>query len=102
MNQNQPDEGEQALAVLRGVWNAQGQNTADLDEACGHTKACKNMKHVGFHGFAGEPSAEEGENAPVGSDLRAAWRARLEREGKLNAESGSVRDLVLGSAEPKQ
>ena len=44
------------------------------------------MKHVSFDGMA-EP----------GSDLRAAWRERLEREGKLSAEGSSIRDLVLGS-----
>ena len=32
-------------------------------------------------------------------DLRTAWRNRLAREGKLNAENGSVADLVLGRAE---
>lgn len=81
----QPDE---ALEVLRGVWSAQGQTSAELDEACGNTKSCKKMADVGFDGLAG---ADE--------DLRTAWRARLEREGKLNAEGGSVRDLVLGPAE---
>jgi hypothetical protein len=34
-------------------------------------------------------------------DLRSAWRNTLRREGKLNPEAGSVRDLVLG-AEPAQ
>jgi hypothetical protein len=48
------------------------------------------MADVGFDGLA---SADE--------DLRTAWRARLEREGKLNAEGGSVRDLVLGPAEAR-
>jgi hypothetical protein len=81
----QPDE---ALEVLRGVWSAQGQTSAELDEACGNTKSCKKMADVGFDGLAG---ADE--------DLRTAWRARLEREGKLNAEGGSVRELVLGPAE---
>jgi len=83
----QPDE---ALEVLRGVWSAQGQTRAELDEACGNTKSCKKMADVGFDGLAG---ADE--------DLRTAWRARLEREGKLNAEGGSVRDLVLGPAEAR-
>ena len=83
----QPDE---ALEVLRGVWSAQGQTRAELDEACGNTKSCKKMADVGFDGLA---SADE--------DLRTAWRARLEREGKLNAEGGSVRDLVLGPAESR-
>jgi hypothetical protein len=83
----QPDE---ALEVLRGVWSAQGQTSAELDEACGNTKSCKKMADVGFDALAG---ADE--------DLRTAWRARLEREGKLNAEGGSVRDLILGPAEAR-
>jgi hypothetical protein len=43
------------------------------------------MSDVGFDGLAGPDE-----------DLQAAWKAKLEREGKLNAEAGSVRDLVLG------
>jgi len=83
----QPDE---ALEVLRGVWSAQGQTSADLDEACGTTKSCKRMADVGFDGLA-----EDDE------DLRAAWRSRLEREGKVNHAGGSVRDLIFGSAEAR-
>lgn len=77
-----PDD---AAEVLRMVWAAGGQGAADLDEACGPRKSCKNMKHVGFDGMA-EP----------GADLRSAWRERLEREGKLDPSGGTVRDLVLG------
>jgi hypothetical protein len=79
----QPDD---AVEVLRSVWAAEGMSAADLDEAFGPAKSCKNMKHVSFDGMA-EP----------GSDLRAAWRERLEREGKLSTSGGSIRDLVLGS-----
>lgn len=82
----EPDE---ALEVLRGVWSASGQTSADLDENCG-TKSCTRMADVGFDGMAG-----------ADGDLRAAWRATLEREGKLNSGTGSVRDLVLGSAESR-
>ena len=82
-------ERDEAVEVLRGVWAASGQTGAELDELFGTAKSCKNMQNVGFDAFAGE-----------GGDLRGAWRARLEREGKLNKEPGSVRDLVLGSAEP--
>jgi len=84
---DQPDE---ALGVLRGIWAAQGQTSADLDEACGNTKSCKRMADVSFDGIAGDDE-----------DLGTAWRARLEREGKLNIAGGSVRDLVLGQAEPR-
>jgi hypothetical protein len=43
------------------------------------------MRGVSFDGLA-EP----------GTDIGAAWRARLEREGKLSTDGGSIRDLVLG------
>jgi hypothetical protein len=82
----QPDE---ALEVLRGVWNAQGQSSADL-EACGTSKSCKSMANINFDGLAG----------PDG-DLRTAWRTRLEREGKLNPQGGSIGDMVLGPAEDR-
>ena len=82
---SQPDD---ALEVLRGVWSAQGQTSEDLDEACGTTKSCKKMADVGFDGMAG-----------ADGDLRAAWRERLRREGKLSTSGGSIRDLVLGSSE---
>jgi hypothetical protein len=85
-------EPDDALEVLRGVWSAQGQTSADLAEDCGTTKSCKRMADVGFDGLA----SAEGD-----VDLRTAWRARLQREGKLAPGGGSVRDLVLGSAESR-
>ena len=75
--------------MLRAVWSATGQDATDLDEAFGphgghggHGKSCKNMRNVGFDGDD--------------EDLRAAWRGRLEREGKL-ARGGTLADLVFGS-----
>jgi hypothetical protein len=90
---HEPDE---ALEVLRGVWSAQGQTLADLDSSAfpagippyGNGKGCKRMADVGFGGTSGDDE-----------DLRAAWRDRLRREGKLNTEGGSVHDLVFGQAE---
>ncbi len=81
------DQPGEALEVLRGVWSAQEQTAADLDD-CGDTKGCKRMADVGFGGMAGPDE-----------DLRTAWRNRLAREGKLSADGGSVADLVLGPAE---
>ena len=81
---------EEALEVLRGVWSAQGQDSTDLEEALGTKKSCKSMTNVGFEGMADEDG-----------DLRSAWRATLEREGKLNPEAGSIGDLILGAAEPR-
>jgi len=80
---------EEALDVLRGVWSAQGQTTEDIEEACGNTKSCKRMADVGFDGLAEETDG----------DLRLAWRTQLAREGKLNPDAGSVRDLVLPPVE---
>jgi hypothetical protein len=86
----QPDD---ALEVLREVWSAQGQTSADLDAACGETKACKKMADVGFDGLT---AAGADDGTGVGRDLGSAWRDQLRREGKLNPDAGSIRDLVLG------
>lgn len=72
--------------VLRSIWAVEGQRL-DLDDDCGPTKACRNMRDVSFDGMA-EP----------GTDLREAWRERLASEGKLHGSEGTIRDLVLGSA----
>lgn len=82
--QPQPDE---ALGVLREVWDGQGQSRAELDEICVPQKICKKMVTVGFEGMA-----EDG-------DIRAAWKATLRREGKLSSQGMSIRDLVMGSQE---
>jgi hypothetical protein len=99
---NLADEGKQALSALRGVWKAQGQTSADLDEACGNTTQCKSMNNVGFQGMADDVEPSDKTGPSVGSGLRTAWKTKLEREGKLNSEAGSVRDLVFGPSEPKK
>ena len=78
----QPDE---AVNALRTIWSADGSDGEDAAEAFGEAKVCRNMKDVTFDGMA-EP----------GTDLRAAWKERLRREGKLSTAEGSIRDLVLG------
>jgi hypothetical protein len=79
------DDAGEALRVLRGIWSAQGQGTADLDHVHGKGGHCKRMEGVGFDDFDGTED-----------ELRTAWRARLEREGKLTADGATVADLVLG------
>jgi len=78
-----------ALEVLRDLWRGQAQGTADLD-ACGES-SCRRMTDagVGFDDFA---AGDE-------RDRAAAWRARLQREGKLGT-AGSLADLVLRPAGP--
>jgi hypothetical protein len=82
-------EPDDAGKVLRAVWTATGQTSAELDELLGTAKSCKSMQSVGF-----DRLAESGDG-----DLRAAWRATLEREGKLSDRPNTVADLVLGLAE---
>jgi len=82
------EEPSEALDVLREVWSARGQGAEELD-ACGESQSCKRMTEVGFDGLAG----------PDG-DLRTAWKAQLEREGKLNAGARGLADLVLAPAPP--
>jgi hypothetical protein len=76
---------QDALNVLRAHWQATNIDRESLDEECGPQKTCKNMKDVSFDGF-GEP----------GADLASAWKAKLEREGKLKNDGQTIRDLVLG------
>ncbi len=69
------------------MWSTPGDDQLLLDADCSPTKTCKNMVGVSFDGFA-EP----------GTDLTEAWKATLEREGKLKEGSGSVHDLVFRSS----
>jgi hypothetical protein len=76
-----------ALEVLRDVWRAQAQTVADLDDSC--ESHCKKMTDAGV-GFDDYAAGDE-------TDRIAAWRARLEREGKLRT-AGSVADLIMRPA----
>ena len=82
-------ERAEALEVLRDLWRGQAQGSADLD-ACGES-SCKRMTDAGV-GFDEFGAGDE-------RDRAAAWRARLEREGKLGT-AGSLADLVLRPAGP--
>jgi hypothetical protein len=82
-----PDEAP--LQVLREVWQADGKTAADLGDIDA-PKVCKRTTGLDFGGFA-DP-AEVG----PGGDLRTAWRAKLQREGKLAVNGISVRELVMG------
>jgi hypothetical protein len=77
-------ERAEALEVLRDLWRGQEQDVADLDDSC--ESHCKKMTDAGV-GYDDYAAGDE-------TDRMAAWRARLEREGKLGT-AGSLRDLVL-------
>ena len=82
MNNISPDPRQ----VLRTVLETDNDALSELDEECSPTKTCRNMVGVTFDGFA-EP----------GSDIGAAWRQKLTREGKLRTSGESLRDFVLRS-----
>jgi len=77
-------ERTEALEVLRDIWRGQAQTAADLDGDC--ETHCKRMTDagVGFDEYGAGDEAGRGN----------AWRARLEREGKLSP-AGTLRDLIL-------
>jgi hypothetical protein len=82
-------ERAEALEVLRDVWRSQEQTVADLDDSC--ERACKKMTDAGV-GFDDYAAGDE-------TDRVAAWRARLEREGKLGT-AGTLADLIMRPAGP--
>jgi hypothetical protein len=87
----------EAMAVLRGIWTAQRQSGADVRPS--NAKVCRNMKNIGFGGLAEGGADGDSTATPVDGDQRSAWRARLEREGKVVPGATSLRELVLGDSE---
>ena len=89
---------EAALGVLRGIWSANARTGEELEEELrgSRPKVCRNMKNIGFGGMAPDavPSETDGTNTPVDSDIRSAWRAKLEREGKLRPGAVSIREML--------
>ena len=72
----------------RTLWtNDDVDGASAFDEECSPTRVCRNAREFSFEGIAAE-----------GGDLKAAWREKLEREGKLNRSAESIGDLVLGQA----
>jgi hypothetical protein len=84
---------ESLKSTIQSIWASKADEIseiAELDEDCGPTKTCKNMKEITFEGFAGS-----------GGNLAEAWKATLVREGKLKNGNGSIKEIVLGSTETK-
>lgn len=73
------------------MWSSPADDQVLLDADCSPSKTCRNMVDVGFDGFADSDT-----------DLRSAWRATLEREGKASGDGATLRDLILGPPTPEQ
>lgn len=87
-----------ALEVLREIWSANAQSGEEIEEQLRESrpKVCRNMRAIGFGGMdpSSEPTGPEGTNVPVDTDIRAAWRDRLDREGKLHPQAVSVGEMI--------
>lgn len=72
------------LDATAPMWSSPAEDQVLLDADCSPTKTCRNMVGITFDGYA-DP----------GTDLQSAWRATLEREGKLSDGGASLGDLVF-------
>lgn len=97
-----PQEGQDALSVLRGLWSAQGQSSRDVESAssCADTsssrsKSCKATDSMTFDGLIDEVEATTDTHEAI-TNVQTAWRKKLEQDGKLHREGKALRDLVLG------
>ena len=97
-----PDEGKPALVAMRGgfdgwrPWSEEEHTKTDIRECT--DQHCMNVEvNCGFQGL--DPDSPLSQSAAVSDDLRAAWRSKLEGEGKATTGSKSLRDIVFGSTE---
>lgn len=97
-----PQEGQDALSVLRGLWSAQGQSSRDVDSASScadspssSSKSCKATDSMTFDGLIDEVEATTDTHEAI-TNVQTAWRKKLEQDGKLHREGKALRDLVLG------
>ena len=97
-----PDEGRPAVAATRGGfggwtrWSEEEHTETDIRECT--DQHCMNVEvNCGFQGL--DPDSSLSQSAGVGNDLRAAWKSKLEGEGKATSGSQSLRDIVFGREE---
>lgn len=97
-----PDEAQPAFAATRGGfggwtrWSEEEHTKTDIRECT--DQHCMNVEvNCGFQGL--DPGSPLSQSAGVSNDLRAAWKSKLEGEGKATSGSKSLRDIVFGSVE---
>ena len=74
------------IESAQAMWSTPDADQVLLDADCSPTKSCRNMAGVSFNELA-EP----------GTDLAAAWRETLQRDGKVVEGSSTLHDLVFNS-----
>jgi hypothetical protein len=100
-----PDGGTPALTAMRGGWSGwtrlseEDHTKTDIRECT--DQHCMNVEvNVGFQGL--DPTSPLSQSAGVSDELRAAWKSKLDDEGKPTAGSRSLRDIVFGPAESQR
>ncbi len=95
------DDEKLTLGAMRGgfggwtPWSEEEHTQTDIRECT--DQHCMNVEvNCGFQGL--DPGSPLSQSAGVSDDLRAAWRAQLEGEGKSSSGTQSMRDIVFGHA----
>jgi hypothetical protein len=95
-----PEGGKPALAAMRGGfggwtrWREEEHTETDIRECT--DQHCMNVEvNCGFQGL--DPDSPLSQSAGVSDDLRAAWRSKLEGEGKAASGSQTLRDIVFST-----
>jgi hypothetical protein len=74
-------------------WSEETHTKTDVRERT--DQRCMNVEvNCDFQGF--DPDSPLSQSAGVSDDLRAAWRAKLDREGKPSSGTQSLKELVFG------
>jgi hypothetical protein len=94
---NTPDEGKPAMRGGFGGWtrwSEEEHTKTDIRECT--DQHCMNVEvNCGFQGL--DPGSSLSQSAGVSDELRAAWKSKLQGEGKAASGPRSLRDIVFGS-----
>jgi hypothetical protein len=92
-------DGQPTLGAMRGGfggwtrWSEEEHTKTDIRECT--DQHCMNVEvNCGFQGL--DPGSPLSQSAGVSDGLRAAWRVKLEGEGKPSSGTRSLRDIVFG------
>jgi len=74
-------------------WSEDDHTKTDIRECT--DQHCMNVEvNCGFQGL--DPDSPLSQSASVSDDLRAAWRAKLDGEGKSSSGTRSLKEIVFG------
>jgi hypothetical protein len=75
-------------------WSEETHTKTDIRECT--DQHCMNVEvNCGFQGL--DPDSPLSQSAGVSDDLRAAWRAKLDGEGKPSSGTRSLKEIIFGT-----